>query len=228
MLDDEDIAIAAEAFTDAINATAKDFAHDGVAGEVDFSGQLIGQLKARLSAIDTPKVEWRVGAIVTESEDGPATPSVRFQARQTSSRSEESWSGADILMVVDIDAADCKERKGVLIQAKRLDVGKKLGSSEAARLRGQCGDMLDLTASSYVFLYAPNDVTILSASIVEGSKRDDLHALYQWDAGIFFIDFMKCWIGDPRLDATDRQTLAVLRSRANARNAVLLKASQKV
>lgn len=227
MLDEAEIAAAADAFIDAIEATASDLAHDGVSGEVDFSGQLIGQLKARLSAIDTPKTKWRVGAVVTEREDGPATPSVRFQARQTSSRSEEPWSGADILMVLDIDTPDYKEQKGVLIQAKRLEAGKKLDTREASRLRGQCGDMLDLTASSYVFLYAPNDVTILSATIVEGSERDDLHALHQWDAKVFFIDFIKCWIGDPRLDATDKQTLAVLRSLANARNAVLLEASQE-
>jgi hypothetical protein len=227
MLDEEEIATAAEAFTDAIEATASDLAHDGVAGEVDFSGQLIGQLKARLSTIDTPKTKWRVGAVVTEREDGPATPSVRFQARQTSPHSEEPWSGADILMVLDIDTPDYKEQKGVLIQAKRLDSGKKLTPGEARRLRAQCGDMLDLTASSYVFLYAPNDVTILSATIVEGSERNDLHALLQWQAKIFFIDFVKCWIGDPRLDATNKQTLAVLRSRANARNAILVKASQE-
>jgi len=37
---------------------------------------------------------------------------------------------------------------------------------------------------------------------------------------IFFSDFAKCWIGDPRLQATDKQSLAVLRQRAVARNAL--------
>jgi hypothetical protein len=89
MLDDSEIEAAAEVFSAALEATASEFAHDGAAGEVDFSGQLIGQLKARFSSLTTATTQWRVGASVTEREDGPALPSVRFQARQTSARSEE-------------------------------------------------------------------------------------------------------------------------------------------
>src|SRR3954469_12563886 len=119
MLNEEELNAAAEVFIDAIEATASEYAHDGVAGEVDFSGQLIGQLKARFSALKTPGVTWRVGAVATEREDGPATPSVRFQSRQTRSATEEPATGADILIVLNIDLPDYKEQKGVLIQAKR-------------------------------------------------------------------------------------------------------------
>jgi hypothetical protein len=40
-------------------------------------------------------------------------------------------------------------------------------------------------------VYARNKVTILSATIVENSTRDDLHAIEQYHPGIFFIDLLK-------------------------------------
>lgn len=225
MLDDADLRSAAETFVKAIDATAREYAHDGVSGEVDFSGQLIGQLKARFDGFTAPSSRWHVGASITEREDGPPIPSIRFSARQTNPVTEEPESGADILMVLDIQSPDYAVQKGVLIQAKRLDVGKSLPSAIASDLRAQCTDMLNLTAASFVFLYAPSRVTILSATIVENSKRNDLHALEQYVPKIFFIDFLKCWIGDPRLNAIDRETLAVMRSLSQARNALLLNAS---
>jgi hypothetical protein len=228
MLDYDDVKAASAVFVEALNATASELGHDGVAGEVDFSGQMLGQLKARFSSLKTPSTNWRVGAVISEHEDGPAIPSVRFQARQTSPRSEEPWSGADILMVLDIDTPDYKQRKGVLIQSKRLEPGKKLTTDASNDLHKQCKDMLDLSASSYVFLYAHEGVKILSATTVEGSQRRDLHALDQWPTEIFFVDFAMCWIGDPRLKATDKQTLAVMRSLSRARSALLLRAEKEV
>ena len=142
---------------------------------------------------------------------------------------EEPATGADMVFVLDIRAGDYVSSKGVLVQAKRLNRGAKLPSAIATDLRSQCTDMLNLTPASFAFLYSPTDVAVLSATIVEGSKRDDLHALEQWRDSdmIFFIDFAKCWVGDPRLRATDKQSLAVLRQRLAARNALLLHVESK-
>src|SRR5690348_10873097 len=99
----DDIDKAAEALMGVAAATAHDLAMGDVGGEEDFSGQLIGRCKQKLEDLHTSNVRWSVGAAVTESEDGPAQPSVRFSARQTTSkggRSEESWSGADLLLVL--------------------------------------------------------------------------------------------------------------------------------
>jgi hypothetical protein len=231
MLSQEDIAIATEVLAQAAEATARDLAADDVAGEEDFSGQLIGRCKQKLEDLHTPNARWRVAAAITEADDGPARPSIRFSARQTKSKgpgSEESWSGADLLMVLEIKSPDYEVRKGVLVQAKRLEPGKQLAIRDARNLRSQCKDMLDLTPSSFVFIYSETGVITLSASIVEGSERRDLHQLEQWpnSTNIFFMDFMKCWTGDPRLSATDREALAVLRAESNARNALLLKVSE--
>jgi hypothetical protein len=130
--------------------------------------------------------------------------------------------------VLEIDTPDYEVRKGVLVQAKNLEPGKKLSTSVANDLRGQCKDMLDLTPASFVFLYSKTGVMTLSAATVEGSKRNDLHVLEQWSNStrVFFMDFVKCWVGDPRLSATDRETLAVMRALSNARNAILVKADE--
>jgi hypothetical protein len=231
MLTDEDVIEVSEVLAEMAAATAADLSEGDVAGEEDFSGQLIGRCKGKLQNYRTPNARWRVGATVTEAEDGPPIPSVRFSARQTQSKgrgSEESWSGADLLMVLQIVTPDYEVRKGVLVQAKNLEPGKKLDTSIANDLRGQCTDMLNLTSSSFVFLYSKSGVTTLSATQVEGSKRNDLHVLEQWEDStlIFFMDFIKCWVGDPRLKATDKTTLAVLRALSHARNAILLRADQ--
>jgi hypothetical protein len=233
MLNPDEIMLAARAINEAVEATARDFAVDDVAGEEDFTGQLLGRCKATMEHLDTPGTYWRVAATIQEREDGPPIPSVRFSARQTVSKgpsSEESWSGADLLMVLEIKTDDYEIRKGVLVQAKRLEHGEKLTARDARRLREQCKGMLDLTADSFVFVYSTEGVTTLSATAVEGSKRDDLHSLEQWPNStiVFFMDFLKCWTGDSRLKATDHESLAVLRALSRARNAMLIKATEHV
>jgi hypothetical protein len=231
MLSNEDIVAATKALVQATKATASDLAVGDVAGEEDFSGQLIGRCKQKLEDLHTPNARWQVAASITEADDGPARPSIRLSVRQTKSKgpgSEESWSGADLLMVLEITCSDYEVRKGILIQAKRLEPGKQLTARDALNLRSQCKDMLDLTPSSFVFIYSKTGVTTLSASVIEGSEHKDLYGLEQWQDStrIFFLDFIKCWIGDPRLSATDRETLAVLRAQSNARNALLLKVNE--
>ena len=131
-------------------------------------------------------------------------------------------------MVLHIVTPDYEIRKGVLVQAKNLEPGKKLDTSIAKVLRGQCKDMLNITSSSFVFLYSNSGVTTLSATQVEGSKRNDLHVLELWNNStrIFFMDFINCWVGDPHLKATDKTSLAVFRALSHARNAILLRADQ--
>jgi hypothetical protein len=78
MLSHEDIVLATEVLVQATKATARDLASDDVAGEEDFSGQLIGRFKQKLEDLHTPNARWRVAAAITEAEDGLARPSIRF------------------------------------------------------------------------------------------------------------------------------------------------------
>lgn len=231
MLSNEDIFLATRALNEAADAAARDYAYEDISGEEDFSGQLIGRFKGQVEQLRTPHARWRVAAAVTEAVDGPAIPSVRFSGRQMRSKgpgAEEGWSGADLLFVLEIRSPDYEIRKGVLVQAKRLERGRRMPAAEHVDLRTQCKHMLDLTPASFVFLYATTGLTVISASAVEASQRRDVHHLSQFHetAPIFFSDFLKCWVGDPRFNATDQGSLAVLRSLANARNAMLLRATQ--
>ena len=147
MLNIKDITIASSALQE---AAAKDFAAEDIAGEGDFSGQLIGRFKGRIETLKTPNVHWHVAAAIT---DDPVS-AVRFSGRQTGSQgpgSEEAWSGADLLFVLDIRSRDYQVRKGVLVQAKRLERGKKLPPADARRLKSQCNNMLDLSSACFVF-----------------------------------------------------------------------------
>src|SRR5437879_6079924 len=126
MLADQIIMAAADAFGSALDDTAADLAIGDIADEEDFTGQMIARCKERLAGLTDDLVHWKTVAAITEKDDGPPRPSIRFSSRQTTSKggaTEESWSGADLLMVLDIRATDYNVRKGVLIQAKRLEPG---------------------------------------------------------------------------------------------------------
>jgi hypothetical protein len=191
MLLTDDILAAATALVDSATATAKDLEIEDVAGEEDFTGQMIGRLKEKFQNLKSPNARWLVGAAITQADDGPPRTSVRLSARQTQSKgpeSEESWSGADLLLVLEITSPDYEIRKGVLIQAKALQPGTKMKLRDARRLRSQCKSMLDLTSASFVFVYSTSGVVSLSASTVEASETRKLHELEQWpdSTKIFF------------------------------------------
>lgn len=229
MLTREDIELAAQTMVRAAEDTARDFALGDVGGEEDFSGQLIGRIKSRVEDLRTPNANWRASSVIEERVDGPLLPTVRLSARQLGSkgrRSEESWSGADIVMVFDAQGPDNHIKKGVLIQAKRLDPGDKLTIRVSRDLKKQCRDMLNLTPASFIFLYSGNGVACVSAASVEATERRDLHELVPFQNFWFFHDFLVCWIGDPRLQATDRASLAELRALTRARNALLVSAAE--
>ncbi len=219
----EVVAVLAEEF----DGAAKDYESGDVGDEEDISGQLIGRLKARLNGFRTEKTVWRVKSAITEKEEGPPVTSVRFSGRQLNAkggRSEEREVGADIVLVLDIEGPSFSIQKGIFIQAKRLEHGKRMKAADAATLRDQCKSMLDISASSYVFLFSKRGTEPVSAAVVEASQDNDFHSLSQYSIEIFLKDFLICWIGDPRIAATDRQSLLRLRTLARARNALLLQA----
>ena len=76
MLTRKDVAEASDVLTEMAAATAQDLAEGDVAGEEDFSGQLIGRCKEKLHNRRTATARWRVGATVTEA--GAVRPSLPF------------------------------------------------------------------------------------------------------------------------------------------------------
>ena len=226
MLPIEDVMIASSAIVQAIESTAADYAEGDMGDEDDFSSQMVGRIKGRVDDLRTPNTVWSVGAAI-DGRSEPLMPSVRLSGRHLTSRgkkSEETLMGADLVIAVDIETPTEVVRKGILIQAKRLDDGKQMDAREYGRLRAQCSDMLDLTSDSFVFLYSPNKVSIVSAASVEASTVRTLHDLAMYAPQVLFEDLFFCWQGDPRLKATTREALAELRALARAKNALLVRA----
>lgn len=229
MLDVQDILLAANAFADAANNTAKSLEHDDVAGEEDFSGQMIGEIKGEIRRLKTPNTIWET-ASSSGQEDKAFAPRVTFRSRQLTSKgggAEETWSGADIVIVVNIKAYGYSVDKGVLAQAKILKRGALMAKDDFDRLQNQCTNMTSVTSASFVILYSASGVDIISASAVLGTTNRRLHQLVRYQSRWLFEDLLTCWHGDVRLQATDRKSLAALRDEVHARNALLIKATSK-
>ena len=133
----------------AVDAVAEKYKGKYVADEDDFTSRFLERIESELNG-------WRRGKIV-------------FQIKKTTSRgagSEEAIFGADIVAVVKIDLSDYKTNKGVIIQAKRLDHGKKLKSDPWRRLREQIEKMEKHTLESYVWLYDSSGVRSIKSHLI--------------------------------------------------------------
>jgi hypothetical protein len=232
VIEREEALRAGEELAKAAAAVANDYAVGDIGDEEDFTGQLIGRLKGKVEQLSNEKIQWRVSAAIEEREDGPPVPltSVRFSGRQLGAKgpsSEESVIGADMVLVIDINGPDFAIQKGLIIQAKKLERFSALPSTDEQRLRDQCAAMLDRTPASYVLLYSKDGVHCVSAAGIEGCSSPRLGLIDQYPVEFLFADFFLCWIGDPRIKATDRDSLTVLRSMSQARNALLLSATTK-
>lgn len=209
----------------ALESTVRDYREGDAGDEDDISGQLIGRMKERVETLDSGLAQWSSTSIT--SDDGPASPSIRLRARHLhwrGDRSEEALYGADIVLVLDVDLPTRKFTKGMLIQAKKLEPGKSLKAAEERRLVKQCGDMLDLTPAAYILGYGRSQAFFDSAAAVEAKRTFDA-ADSPYSNEVFFYDFFICWIGDPRLNATTKEQLAILRAQTNARTALAIHAN---
>src|SRR5437660_11958306 len=65
--------------------------------------------------------------------------------------SEENQTGADLLIHVQLLTETLNYSKGVLVQAKRLEPGEIMEANRYQQLVGQCQQMLQITAASFVF-----------------------------------------------------------------------------
>jgi hypothetical protein len=203
-----------ERLADATARVAGDYVIGDVADEESFTGQLCGRLKETLLGFETPNVRWQVE--VALGGKGRA----HLRARSLTKTKEEPLHGADLVMVLDLQLDDYRVRKGLLAQAKRLEPGQNMSASELQRLRGQCEKMLSITPASMVFLYHTEGVTPISATATLAYQNRDLFEISTWPMNIFYIDFVKCWIGDPQIQATDQASLEALRMLVDARAAI--------
>jgi hypothetical protein len=213
----------------ATDAVTKDYAEGDVGDEDDFSSQLCGRLKSKLNDAQFQPSESKLASDLSKAGEQELRPSrIRLRARHLTwrgKRGEEGVIGADIVLVLDVDIPAYHITKGLLIQAKRLERGKRFASSDAATLTKQCNDMLTVSPASFVFLYSKTAVTPVSATALWSNDAVSPYSLPTYPLGWLYNDFAICWVGDRRIKATDGASLRRLLQRRRARNGLLISAS---
>jgi hypothetical protein len=148
--------------------------------------------------------------------------------------------GADFVTVFEVVTPEVTLRKGFLAQAKmagKAEVSLSGGperpsimarvpvrqNPEPSDLAPQCGTMLAVSPSSYVFIYSDRGISVVPATAITslnpGGSPVRLHAE---PLTTFFSQFFRCFVGDQRLSAYDDATLRAVREQTAARAALLL------
>lgn len=175
-----DIRAAARAADGAVHATMEKYRSGLMTDEPDITGVLVGRLDAALEG-EIGGLEW--SSTIVRSASGKAA--------------EEKKIGADLLIHVRFNAHNRLYSKGVLVQAKRAEVGEHLSPKEASRLHNQCIQMAHTTVASYVFVYGESQMRCGGAAGFYDAPQQDIHANCPWTSYRFFLELFRCPIGDP-------------------------------
>jgi len=143
---------------------------------------LVGSLKSALSG-QIGGLQW--SASVTRHRRGIAA--------------EESRTGADLVIHVRLDTPTQKYSKGVLVQAKRFEPFEAMNRVEQRDLHDQCGKMLAITPSAFVFNYMKSGMRCGAATRISGAANRNVPSLCSWTSYRFFWELFRCPVGDPRL-----------------------------
>lgn len=135
--------------------------------------------------------------------------------RDRGPNSEENRYGADLYVILEVQLENFQITKGFLTQAKDAKAGVDLGihktisftnQKEFERLKKQVDKMLAITPDSYVFVYSTKGFMVVPAISVKG--LDSLNRpLLGKPIGDFFADFLRCFVGDARLNDFENETL---------------------
>ncbi len=153
--------------------------------EDDLSGVLKGNLDAEL--------EGRVGRLTWDCA---------ILDHSSGKSAQEKKYGADILIHIRFDGQGLHYDKGVLIQAKKLEVGTLIDVGDLLRLRTQCETMLNFSQEAFVLIYSTTGVRCDTAQhIVDiGSlnlvDQRDLNNHAPFTSRDFFFDLFRCEHGD--------------------------------
>ena len=104
---------------EAVTAVASKY-ESAIADEDDFTSRLLERIEATLDGWSHAGITLRVTKLTSK---GPG--------------SEEAEFGADILATVNVNLEEYRADKGILIQAKRLDAGRRFEATEWRKLEKQ-------------------------------------------------------------------------------------------
>ena len=193
----------AKHIADAIAITVESLREGEVEQEPAMTDRMLGAIVQSLSGYRGKGLRWRAHTL---TDRGPGA--------------KERVYGADFMGVLTISLPDFEVSKGFLAQAKLVRPDRRINMGE---LRDQCEKMLELSPTSFVFLYGPNGVRVVPALAVTSSNEDP-DKLYSRSAQRFFEEHFQCFIGDRRISAPNVAILDLLKNGFGARRALLIEA----
>lgn len=197
---------------EASNSFARKIVRRAIAGEVQGTGHLCGELSSVING--WPPLALRPGYASAPSLTWGSSPQSRakleaepFFMRETQSRvknSEEFISGADIVVGYRAEADGIAAKKGFLAQSKILTKPLKKGelirvTENPERFVDECERMLALTSHAYAFIYTTEGVICYPAEWVYHLTSDGAPSGYGVPLARLFYDFLICRIGDEEI-----------------------------
>ncbi len=182
MIYDDDFRRAAKKAEIGVKRAIRSLLRQRVKREDDLSGVLKGNLDAEL--------EGKIGRITWDCT---------ILDHSSGQSAEEHEFGADLLIHVRFNGRHLKYDKGLLVQAKKVEVGKLIQPSELQRLQGQCRDRLDHSSESFVWIYSNSGMRCAPALRIVGSSDRDLNDQAVWTSYRFFWELFRCPIGDEEI-----------------------------
>ncbi len=179
---EESIKLAAKRADRAVNRTMTKYQSELTTDEDDLTGVLVGNLDSEI-----------------EGQIGGLTWSTSIVRHRRGSAAEERTIGADLIIHVSFKTSQLEYSKGVLVQAKRVEPNIAMSNQQFQELVDQCGKMLAVTPSAFVFDYAKGSMRCASASRIAGTTKRVLYGECIWTSYRFFLELFRCPIGDPRL-----------------------------
>lgn len=182
------------------------------------SHKIISRIKQKYGKLDgkeediTSKLEPILGDELAEGIEkklnGKRINGIQFDVR-TFKKKEESINGADFMGIVNIHLNGQKVNKAFLAQCKvgKLRKRNNLGQAEftvssSNDMLKQAEDMLRITSDSFFFIYTDEGVYVIPAFQIRlcnkanSLRSSEAHFL---NLGIFYADFLKCFIGDEKM-----------------------------
>lgn len=162
--------------------------------EDDVTGVLVGRLHTEFENSDLEGV--RLRAKILRHRKGVAA--------------EERRIGADLLIHVGMDTSTQSYSKGVLIQAKKGEATDHWSNRWRTDLVDQCAKMLNITPAAFVFSYGRDGLRCGAATRIMGAKsKAGLRYLCNWTSYRFFLELLRCPVGDPRISSANLDDLPV-------------------
>lgn len=222
----------------AVSISVQDIVSEIASGEVETetsaTDRLVSSLKRSINGAEHGDVQLFARTL---RDRGPGAPEKEF--------------GADLCIVLRARVRGYTVNKGLLVQAKRpkaarwrndlLPVGLEGGlgdivvgvrshyielpnDGEFTRSQDQCRTMLSHTPASFVFIYTATGIFVTPAVAFAGVGDNAPPVIASKTLPVFFADFLRCYVGDPRLAGWSDQDLRDLRQRTDSRNLLVVDA----